>query len=385
MAKKRGNGEGTIFKRKEGRWEARYTVQTLNGRKQKSVYGKTRAEAAEKLRKAMSNRDKGLLLNTGTLTVGEYLDRWLSDCVEPLVEQEQMAYSTYNRYAGIVKNHLKPAFGKKKLKDLKRAEVRAFYRYKSEEGLSPRSVDYIHVTLQKALKQAERNDLILRNVASSERPRSSQNKQEIMAFSRVQIRQLLDAAKGLRNEALYIVAVHTGLRRGELLGPKWEDVSLTGEKGKISVRRALKVTREGLGFGPPKNRASRRLIPLSSTAALALKLHRKQQSEERLRTPDWENWDLVFPNLKGKPMDPNNLYHREYKPLLKKAGLIDQGFNFHTLRHSFATELFMQGKHPKTVQVLLGHKSITQTMDTYSHLIEDIGNDAVDGLDSAFG
>jgi integrase len=385
MAKKRGNGEGSVFKRKDGRWEGRYTARTLKGPKQQSVYGKTRAETSEKLRRTMSDLDNGLLVDTGNLTVGEYLDRWLSDCEEPLVKQGQMAYSTYSRYAGIVKNHLKPALGTKKLKDLKRTEVRAFYRDKFEEGASSRSVDYIHVTLQKALQQAERDDLVVKNVASGERPRSSRNKKEVRAFSRNQVRLLLDAASGCQNEALYVVAAHTGLRRGELLGLKWEDVEVTSDKGRISVRRALKVTRDGLGFGPPKNKTSRRLMPLNATAASALRIHRKQQSRQKLRASEWADHDLVFPNRNGKPMDPNNFYHREYKPLLKRAGLDNQGFTFHTLRHSFATELFTQGKYPKQIQTLLGHSSITQTIDTYSHLIEGIEGDTVDGLDSAFG
>lgn len=124
------------------------------------------------------------------------------------------------------------------------------------------------------------------------------------------------------------------------------------------------------------------LIPCN---AAVLGGHRKRQNEERLRAPGdaWKNHDLVFPNRIGKPLDHNNLYYREYKPLLKRAGL--EGFTFHTLRHTFATALFSRGEHPKRVQSLLGHSSITQTMDTYSHLIDDIGGDAVDGLDEAFG
>lgn len=155
--------------------------------------------------------------------------------------------------------------------------------------------------------------------------------------------------------------------------------------GELSVRRSLKVTAEGLGFGPPKNKASRRSVPLNKTAVAALKAHRKRQNEERLRTPEWADNDLVFPNRVGKPLDHNNLYHREYKALLKKAGLAEQGFTFHSLRHTFGTALFKRGEHPKIVQSLLGHASIVQTMDTYSHLLEDIGGDAVGGLDEAFG
>ena len=158
-----------------------------------------------------------------------------------------------------------------------------------------------------------------------------------------------------------------------------------GQTGKISVRRSLKVTENGLDFGPPKNKASRRSVPLNKTAVAALKAPQARQNEERLRLGEsGRTTDLVFPNRVGKPMNHNNLYHREYKALLKKAGLQDQGFTFHSLRHTFATELFRRGKHPKIVQSLLGHSSITQTMDPYSHLLEDIGGDAVGGLDETF-
>ena len=151
------------------------------------------------------------------------------------------------------------------------------------------------------------------------------------------------------------------------------------------MRRSLKVTEDGLGFGPPKNKASRRSVPLNKTAVAALRAHRTRQNDERLATPEWHDTDLVFPNRVGKPMDHNNLYYREYKPLLERAGLEGEGFTFHSLRHTFATALFNRREHPKVVQSLLGHSSITQTMDTYSHLMDDIGGDAVDGLDETFG
>jgi integrase len=140
---------------------------------------------------------------------------------------------------------------------------------------------------------------------------------------------------------------------------RWEDVDLEG--GKLSVRRSLKVTDQGLVFGPTKNKASRRSVPLNKSAVAAFKAHRLRQNEERLRLGElWEDHGLVFPNRVGKPMNHSNLYNREFKVLLKKAGLQDQGFTFHSLRHTFATELFRRGKHPKIVQSLLGHSSLSR-------------------------
>ncbi len=383
MSRKRGNGEGSIHRRKNGGWCAQYTVYTAKGRKRKTLYGKTRSEVAAKLVRALSDREGGLLIDAGSLTVGEWLDRWLKDCLEPLVDAGKLTHSTFVRYKGITNNHLKPTLGHRKLKTLTRAEVRRLYREKGE-ALSARSVDYIHVTLQKALSQAVRDDLLPRNVAEGERPRGSRDRKEVRALFPAQVRALLSAAEDLRNEALYVVAVHTGLRQGQLLGLKWTDVDLEGRR--LSVRRALKVTDHGLDFGAPKNKASRRSVPLSKTALTTLRAHRTRQNEERLRLGDlWQEHDLVFPNRVGKALDHNNLYHREFKALLKKAGLEDQGFTFHSLRHTFASALCNRREHPKVVQSLLGHSSITQTMDTYSHLMEGIGGDAVSSLDEAYG
>jgi integrase len=383
MMGRRGNGEGSIYRRKDGRWEARYTVHGAGGPRRKVLYGKTRGEVAEKLNKALSDRANGLTFDTGNLTVGKYLDHWLEDCVKSLVEAGKMAHSTFIRYEGIVNNHLKPALGHRKLKDLGRAEVRRLYKEKGK-AFSPRSVDYIHVTLQNALSQAVRDDLIPRNVASGERPRSSRNQKEATALSPTQVRALLAEARGERNEAIYIAAIHTGLRKGELLGLKWTDLDLDG--GTLSVRRSLKVTDHGLDFGPPKNKASRRSVPLNKSAVAALKAHRLRQNEERLRLGElWEDQDLVFPNRVGKPINPSNLYNREYKPLLKRAGLENERLTFHSLRHTFASALCNKRVYPKVIQSLLGHSSITQTMDTYSHLIGGMGGDAVEGLDDAFG
>ena len=383
--KQHGNGSGTVYPRrnKAGKIIGYRGAYFGPDGKRRYVSAKTKTGAQRALRKALADADRGLLFDAGNLTLGEYLDRWLSDCLEPLVQSGKMEYSTFVRYAGIVRNHISPELGKRKLRELSRAEIRGLYAAKARE-LSSRSVDYIHVTLQKALSQAVRDDLIPRNVAQGERPRSSRNRKEVRALSPKQAQELLEAARGTRNEALYVVALHTGLRQGELLGLKWSDVDL--EAGKLFVRRSLKVTKNGLGFGPPKNKASRRSVPLNKTALAALRAHKTRQSKERLRLGSlWQDLDLVFPSRTGGPMDHNNLYEREYRALLKKANLDGQGFTFHALRHSFATALFMRGKHPKVVQSLLGHSSITQTMDTYSHLMGGVGDDAVEDLDEAFG
>jgi len=157
------------------------------------------------------------------------------------------------------------------------------------------------------------------------------------------------------------------------------------DAGKLSVCRSLKVTENGLDFGPPKNKASRRSVPLNKTALAALRAHRARQNAEILAAPEWLDTALVFPNRVGKPMDHGNLYDGEYKPLVQHAGLEGEGFTFHSLRHTFASALCNKREYPKVIQSLLGHSSITQTMDTYSHLMDGMDGDAVNGLDEAFG
>src|SRR5215213_480580 len=222
---KRGNGEGGISRRKDGLYMARYTVHTATGAKRKTLYGKTRQEVAEKLTRA--DRDDGLFFDADNLKVGEYLERWLIDGVLDTVRP-----TTYERYEQIVRIHVRPALGGVKLKNLTPAHVRGLYKEKLQAGLSARTVQYIHITLHKALKQAVQDGLIPRN--ATEAVKAPQvRRQEINPLSAEQVKVLLKTASGDHLEALFVLAIHTGLRQGELLGLKWEDVDL--ESGTLRV------------------------------------------------------------------------------------------------------------------------------------------------------
>jgi integrase len=191
------------------------------------------------------------------------------------------------------------------------------------------------------------------------------------------VKTLLSAARGDRLEALYVLAIHAGLRRSEILGMKWTDVDL--ETGRLSVQRSLDTNGT---FNPPKRNKSRRTIKLTGQAVETLNSHRARQNEERLRLGSlWEDHNLVFPNQLGKPMNADNFYHREFKPLLKKAGL--SGFTFHSLRHTCATLLCSKDVNPKIVQEMMGHANISQTMDTYSHVMPGMGEAAATALEEA--
>jgi integrase len=195
-------------------------------------------------------------------------------------------------------------------------------------------------------------------------------KKEINPLSPEQARAFLGAARRDRYEALYVLAVHFGLRQGELLGLKWSDVDLDG--GVLQVRRTMSEARSGRIEEQPKSGKGRR-IELTRTVSEALRSHQERQQEEIKGTANYQDFGLIFASTVGTPTNSKNLYWRSYKPILKRVGLPD--ISFHELRHTCATIRFMRGQHPKKVQELLGHASIVQTMDTYSHVIPSMGDD----------
>lgn len=370
MAKRRGNGEGSITRRKDERWMGRYTVHTANGPKQKSMYGKTRSEVAEKLTKAMADRDGGLLFDAENMTVGEYLERWLNDSVKGSVRA-----STHASYQRQVNRYIVPALGRMKLTKLTPAHVQGMYRSMLDRGLSTRTVQYTHAVLRRAMKQAVRWGMIPRNPCDdADAPRVQ--REEIRPLNRDQTRRLLQAAEGERLEALYILAVHTGMRPGELLALRWDDVDL--EAKTLRVGRALS---EGQ-FTSPKSPKSRRRIDLTAGSVKALRVHRKGQLEERMkRSGLWQDHGLVFPSTVGTPLSHRNVV-RSFKAVLSSAGL-PSSVRLYDLRHTCATLLLSRNVHPKYVQELLGHASIAQTLDTYSHVLPGMGGGIAGAMEDA--
>jgi integrase len=329
-------GDG-ITKRKDGRYMARYTVHTPDGPKRKVIYGKKYKEVEKKLNEARGDAAKGLVYDAGTMTVGEYLERWLSDSVQDTVRQR-----TFERYESIVRVHLVPAIGRVKLKSLTPAHVRGLYREKLDAGLAPGSVLHIHRAVSKALKQATDDGLVPRNAAGSVKP-PRPRREEIRPLDREQVRTFLKTVEKERLEALCVVAVTAGLRRGELQGLKWEDVDLGA--GTLQVRRTLSEPKGGYTFEAPKS-GKGRSIRLTRKAVAALREHRKRQLEERVeRAGPWEDHGLVFSSGVGTPMSGGNL-HRAFKTTLRRAGL-PTTFRFHDLRHTSTTLLLWQGVNPK--------------------------------------
>ncbi len=243
--------------------------------------------------------------------------------------------------------------GRTKLKTLNPAQVRAPFRERLEAGSSSRRVQYVHVTLHKAL--------VPRNVAKGiKAPRPK--KKEIRPLAPEQARTFLKAARGERFEALFVLAVHCGLRAGELLGLRWYDVDL--EAGAlVRVRRTLSETGGGPIFELPKNEKGRN-VPLTNGAVRTFKDHLARQMQEL--GGGYEDRGLIFASQTGNTMSASNVVNRHFRPLLKRANLAR--IRLHDLRHTCATLLLIKGVHPKYVQELLGHANISITLDTYSHV-----------------
>jgi integrase len=363
-SKKRAAGEGTLRQRPDGIWEWRpppsFPVR-------KTLYARRQEDVLKKRDQFLKDFEQGLNLDARKLTVGEYLDLWLEDAVEGSVW-----YTTYKDHERNVRLHLKPTIGRTLLKDLTRMHVQRLLNAKAKEGYSPRTVRYIHTTLSKALTQAADWDLVPKNVASRAKlPKEKRKKRETLSAENVGA--FFSAASEDRFGALYVLAVTSGLRPGELLALKWEDVDL--ETGALSVRRSVSEDEGGPVIREETKTSAGRRLELLPVAVEALKKHRLRQNEERLRYRRlWRNLGLVFPSTIGTIMRRNNLHRRSYKPLLKKAGLPD--IRLYDLRHTFATLMFENKEPLKLVSEMLGHASVRQTADTYTHVSSTMHREA---------
>lgn len=370
--KRRSNGEGTISQRSDGRWEAKLT---LPGGKRRAFYGRTKQEAAKKLRAALQAKDSNLPIPSERLTVERFFTDWL-ETLKPRVKS-----GTLERYEVDVRLRVIPNLGKRKLVSLSAADLQLLYSQCLESGLSPTSVRNLHRVISAALTQAVKWSMVVRNVASlASAPKA--NKKEMAVLNREQASHFLEVAKGHRLEALFSLAITSGMRQGELLALKWKDVDL--EAGSLQVRTTLRRTKDGFVFSEPKTARSRRNVVLSQTALAALRHHRIAQNTERLGLGAiWEDNDLVFANEVGRPIEAQNVYNRSFKRILKQAGL--PAIRFHDLRHTAATLMLGQGVHPKVVSDLLGHATVAITLDLYSHVLPTMHKEAAGKMDAIFG
>ncbi len=377
MAKKRGQGEGTIRKRADGRWEALLSLGIVDGKpKRKSFYGKTRKEVADKLVAAQRELQQGGMVVTERQTVAQFLTRWLDEVIKPSKEP-----ATYRTYAGLARKHLIPALGHHQLGRLAPQHVQAMLTAKSTGDLAgkPCTVQRLRDVLRNALNQALRWGLVTRNVAELVDPPHYQPP-EVQPFTPEEAQAFLAAAKGDRLEALYTVVLAVGLREGEALGLRWEDVDFT--KGLIRVRKQVQRIDGKLQLKDIKTakRKRSRTVSLPPVLLAALRAHRTRQLEERLLAGGrWQDWDLVFPSTIGTPLDARNVLRR-FQTLVATAGLPHQ--RFHDLRHCCASLLLAQGVPPRVVMEILGHSDIRLTMNTYAHVMPVLQREAADLMEA---
>lgn len=365
---RRGPNEGNIYLRADGRWAARLHLGYQGGRRvRKHFYGHTRREVQEKLTRALRDRQQGLPVGIDERqTVAQYLNHWLENVVRPSVRPR-----THATYLGYTRRYLVPEIGRIPLAKLTPQHVQTLQNRMLSRGLSPQTVHHLRAVLRGALNQAVRWGQIPHNVAALVDPPHVQ-RYEIRVLTPTEAKTFLSAAAKDRLAALYTVALAAGLRQGELLGLRWEDVDL--DAGRLTVRHALQRVNGTLQLVEPKTRLSRRTIVLPAFAVNALHEHRKRQLRERLWAGSrWQEGGFVFTSTIGTPLDGSNVTHRLQR-LLRDAGLPKQ--RFHDLRHSAASLLLVQGVHARVVMEMLGHSQISLTLNTYSHVIPSLQEEA---------
>jgi integrase len=365
---RRGRGEGSIFQRADGRWSA--TVSLGIGedgkRRRRTVYGHTKGEVQGELLKLQTANSTGSLVKLKRETVSEFLTRWLLDVAKPTLRA-----TTFYNYNAIVTNHIGPRIGGVQLQKLTPAQVQWLYSEMARDEVGPNPRRLAHAVLHRAFKYAVKQGLVIRNVCDAVEP-PKVTKREITPLDENQVAQLLAAADGDRLEALYHLAIGSGMREGEMFGLQWASLDLAA--GTVSVVRSLSEISGKLSLGEPKSAKSRRMITLPGYAVTALEEHRNRQM-----AAGFGGVEFVFCNHSGGPMRRSHFHADDFKPLLKRAGL--PPVRFHDLRHTHATLMLLAGENPKVVQERLGHSSIGITLDTYSHVLPSVQTGAAAKLD----
>ena len=363
MAKRRANGEGNLRKRKDGRWEGRYTAghDPETGKAiYRNVLGRTQAEARAKLKQAIEEAKIVDQTKAKKYTVGEWMDVWFENYAKVKVRP-----SSHQTYRGYIDNHIKPDIGKIPLSKLPSLDLQKFYKKllssgrverieskKQSKGLSPKTVRNLHQIIASAMKLAKEQKLILSDPTEGcALPKVEHREMKTLPVE--QLASFLREAKESGVFELYYVELATGLRRGELLGLKWEDLDL--DRGDLRVRRQIARINGEVVEAPPKTKNAYRTLPLAKDTIDVL-----DQQKKKVGSSPW-----VFPGPTGGPMSPDSVLHMLHR-VLKRAGL--PGVRFHDLRHTFATLALQTGVDVKTVSGMLGHYSAGFTPDTYAHV-----------------
>lgn len=361
-------GSGTIRQRPDGRWEARYTVGRDPGtgkQIQRSIYGGTQKEVRQRLTAALKDIDAGVYQEPSRLTVGRWLDIWLAEYVKPAAKP-----NTYNSYESQVRCRLKPAFGALRLQQLKQLELQKFFNslQSGEKPVSPKTIKNIHGILHKALATAAELQYIPYNPADHVHLPKVVRK-EIRPLEQEDIAALLAALEREEYRNVYLLALFTGMREGEVLGLSWDAVDF--DAGSITVKQQLLRSKTKGGeyyFGTPKNGKGRVILPARFVME-TLREEKRRQNQNRLKAGSaWQNADnLVFTDALGRHLATQTVFLR-YKRLAASIGRPES--RFHDLRHTYAVTALQEGDDIKTVQEALGHATASFTLDVYGHVSE---------------
>lgn len=357
------NGEGSIYKRKDGRYEAAAFFLTTSGqRKRIRLYGRTRAEVHAKLVDAKAQASKGIPIPDKSWRLGDYFDYWL----ENVVQQNQQP-GTYERSKTIVRLYLKPSFGHIPIAELTVPIVQATLNNYLVQGRSTSIVTTIRNVLSAALTQAEREELVFRNVARRAKIPTYEPETDVVPWTVDEAKQFLNAAQDDPHCVVFAMLLFYGLRRGEALGLRWHDVNF--DKGILHIRQQLHRVGGELLQGPLKTRASKRDLPLIAPIRLILTARLKQQQAARLAAgADWheadEGKELVMTTRRGLPIEPRNLV-RSFHRICKQHGI--RRIRVHDMRHTAATLLKSLGVPDRDRQLIMGHADIRTTQQIYEH------------------
>lgn len=386
--KRRGNGEGSISEYGNG-W--RGTI--MNGRKdngqpnRKQIYGKTRAAVVKKLNEYKSKNIIGSLQTNDKIT----LQQWFNTYIEEF-RINDLRPSTIEKYTGIYNNYIKNSnIGMTKLKDLKGTHIQAYYNLLiKDKNKTPNTIKSLHKVLKTALKKAVKENYITTNYCNNVDLPKIPDKEEIEVFTLDEQQTFINFIGKHRLKALFLIALGTGLRVGEILSLKWANLDLINRT--VTVNSSLKrVAIHNPKMGEPKTeliqqspktKYSKRTIPVPSNLIKELTLHQQRQNlEMKVAGAAYVDNGFVFATELGRNIDPRNL-SRSYARVLANAGIPHK--KFHSLRHTYATRLFERGIPLKTVSTLLGHATINITANTYTHVLENLKVDAVEKLNDLF-
>lgn len=388
MAIKKSNGEGSIYKDSKGRWCSVLTIgRNEEGKlKRKYFYGKTKKEVSEKLTEYKYKNMNGLIPINESMTVERYFYYWIFE-----YQINKLKPSTITRYESIFRNYIKSSqISNVKLKDLRTQHLQSYYNSLLEENTPINTLYTLNKAIKACLNQALKEEYLFKNYATLVSLPKKPKNDDIVYFTLEEQKKFIEVCNGHRLESLFLFALGTGLRQGEILSLTWNDINF--DDNTVSVSKSIREEKVFNSKGEseyktliqqPKTESSNRVVPIPSNIIAKLKQFKIAQNKERLLKGDLylQDSNFVFTTPVGTPINQSNL-RKIYNKLLDKAEI--PRIKFHALRHTYATRLFEEGIQVKTVQELMGHSNINTTMNIYTHVTKEVKNNAAEKLNQIF-